>query len=669
MKNVTKSFTAKETAQEQGKTFKFFAYWSPPITEVHYRAVKACGYTHLYIDGKFGAELGTATLVKAVKLCGKVGLKAIIQGGQVTAEGLEFDKDSNDYSGIAAFDGVNSDEPLTAGDLEMLSVSLDRFKAKYPDRNFYVNMVGMSGEAWEIYSEKYKTLITDKQIHRHVSGDTYPLSVKANGIDSGWLSYLECIAAFAADTKSELYFFLQTMSMGGNINARRPSLEDIRYNSYVILAFGAKGLQNFCYTAPGLPPYSGEFRHTDYACLTDAEDGYKKTEIYDYAQAVIAELKGFENEFLSFEWQGIMTVDGAHSKEKNINFDLESTLKEHGRIESITATEDLLVGCFNDGNRDAVLLVNFRDPRDKQQNRVTLTFKDATGATVYRGGKVAAEQITNSVWNAELAPGEGIFIVLPATEQTTDSKSRSRSTQKDIAPKLVFVDSNGKLTFKKSANTKKCTLYVNGISVCEAKNRTDVSAYFNNGWNTYSVSCGGAMSKEKRFFKIAADKSNVSVYEDFSDFSDIFKRYPDTYNIFGTGRAHVELITSGYPAGGNGTVLRLRTDMKKDKDWSAFQILTKPLEDGRDRTLILDVYFMPCAFNVSFRYDAFNPDCPSYNVSCTDKTGGWRQVVIPLCKVWPEHMTRLDRLYMTTGAGVPFGTIAYINSYCISEEK
>jgi hypothetical protein len=649
---------------KRGKRLKFFAWVSPPIDDEHYREFAECGYTHLYIDWTFGACPGSPERLRAVKLCEKFGVRAIFQGGHVSASGLT--EDANDYAECPAFDGIASDEPITIGELEVLSGSMERFLKKYPDRTFYINLVGMAGDMWDIYSEAYKRLFLDKTSHKHVSGDAYPLlKPDAQGavkIQAGWLPYLERLAKLAADTGSEFYFFLQTMSISGNaINVRLPSEADIRFCSYVILAHGAKGLQHFCYATPGGPPFTGEFTREDHACI-DRE--YKKTDVYYSAKNVIAELKAFEHILLDFSWKGVMTADGKNAAEKNANFkDLEYALPSHPRLGEITAAEDTLIGCFeNEKGNAAFLIVNFTDPLNKKTDAVSVTFTDADSAVAVKGGVPTAVPLKNSVYTTRLAPGEAEFIILPPSRKRLGAIKPKTAA---AAPKSVLIDANGILTFANGGRSDEFRLYLNGLDAGACKSGEAVLDRLSDGWNNYAVgTADGTRGAEKRFFKVSKNGSNVSFFEDFSDFSDEFKRYPDTYNVYGIGRSRIELIQSGYPAGGSGKVVKLFTDADKNKDWSSWQILTKPVPYEEGASVVFVTWLNPCAFSLSFSCDPARPEYPRY--ATMDKPGSWTQIEVPMDKIVPGDTSLLRTLYLTTGAGVPFGTIAYIDKYFIT---
>lgn len=400
-------------AYEQGPkdTFKFFAFWSPPITDEQYGWVKECGYTHLLIDQKYDALFGTEKMGQAVALAEKYGLKAILNG-------INFLSSEHPYADNPAFEGNYVDEPLSIGDLEKLSKELAAFKEKYPDKLFHINLVQLSGRSWELYSDYYIENFLSKAVRKTVSGDTYPLrEPDENGKTmASFLDYVNRIGKVAIATDSEMYFFIQTISIHGggygNHPARRPNIDDIRFLHYVCLSCGVKGFEHFCYMSPGRPPYTGEFWEEDIACIHP--NGYR-TEIWYSVQKVITEFKRFENIFLKFRWKGIIPVYGNCGCKQNANFDdLSFYIKHHSYIREISATQDLLVGCFEDDDGNiGISLVNFSDPCKKRENQIHLCLDSDEQIAETEDGYVNVIQLANGEYTAKLRPGEGRFLIVP----------------------------------------------------------------------------------------------------------------------------------------------------------------------------------------------------------------------------------------------------------------
>lgn len=391
--------------------FKFVAFWSPPITDTHYGYVKECGYTHLLIDQKYDALFGSEKMGQAVALAGKCGLKAILSGE-------DFVKYEHPYAEEPAFDGVYVDEPLSLGDLEKLAGELEQFQKEYPGKCFYVNLVGMNGESWEVYSRYFADNYLKICQRKTVSGDIYPLrEPNENGTTmTSFLDYVRRVSKLGMQTDSERLFFVQTVAMHGagwGHPARRPSYEDIRFLHYVLLSCGITGFQHFCYMSPGLPPYEkGEFREQDWACIHP--DGHR-TEIWYHAQKVMAEFKNFENIAMKLRWKGIMPITGAESQTVCENFrDLSEYIASHNYIREVSAQQDLLIGCFGDDQENvAFSLVNFSDPYQNRKNDVCIHLQTEEPIGVIRNGELQICSLEQGTYRTTLEPGEGQILIIP----------------------------------------------------------------------------------------------------------------------------------------------------------------------------------------------------------------------------------------------------------------
>lgn len=413
----------KSYAEGSQDAFKFYGFISPAETDEQYRWASECGYTHMQL---FYAPYGPERVEKALNLAEKYGLKIVWLGENFVCE-------DRPYWNHPCFDGIYVDEPLSIGDLEKLSKELTVFQEQYPGKRFYVNTVRTRGRSWEIYSAYLKENFLKKAKEKFVSGDIYPLrEPDANGMTMvSFLEDIRNIGQLAAESGSEMYFFVQTIAMHGagwQHPARRPSVEDIRFLHYAIASCGARGFAHFCYMSPGRPPYEkGEFMEQDYACIHP--EGYR-TEIWYSVQQVIAEFKKFENIFLKFKWKGIMPVYGTKAEVPSENFkDLSKLISTHSYIKEVSAEQDLLIGCFEDGDGNVgYTLLNFSDPYQKKENPIYLRLDTDEQIAVVNNGETETVTLTDGCYTTTLAPGEGQFLIIPkqkTAELTVSEKEKS----------------------------------------------------------------------------------------------------------------------------------------------------------------------------------------------------------------------------------------------------
>lgn len=582
IENILKTY-----ADGKQDAFKFYGFISPPETDEQYRWASECGYTHMQF---FYAPHKEKNLEKALELAQKYGMKVVWLGEN-------FVNEERPYVQHPCFDGIYVDEPLSIGDLEKLSNELAVFQEKYPGKRFYVNTVKTRGRSWEIYASYFKDHFLKNAKEKFVSGDVYALrEPDVNG--KTMISFLEDIrnvGQLAADSDSEMYFFVQTIAMHGagwSHPARRPSTEDIRFLHYVIASCGASGFAHFCYRSPDRSPNEkGEFLEEDYACIH--WDGYR-TQIWYSAQQVIAEFKKFENIFLKFKWKGIMPVHGAKAETPSENFkDLSKYISAHSYIEEVTSEQDLLIGCFEDGDGNVGLtLVNFSDPYEKKETPITLQLTADEEIAVIKNGETNTVLLKEGCYKTILAPGEGQFLIIPKQKKAefTESKKENKTPAYLIPPQSYH-------------------------------------------W--------------KEDFKLG---NNV-----------------DTYNVYGSGNSHFEFMEEGYPEGGSGRVVRLYSTTRKEKDWSSYKFALPNIPYDENKKLVFKMYCTSSAFTVNLSCDNMVKEYRAVKAATLERYGRWTWFEVPLKDIYHESVPVLSEVTMCIGAGVPYGTSAYLDEILLCD--
>ena len=420
---IVYAYKSEVPSYTDDKEMPMIAFWSPPNTEEWYQSMVDCGFTAVIIDAKYGNGLGSSTLLDTMALCDKVGIDAYLAVGR----GSKFNNLAA-YGNYESFKGINTDEPLTKDEYDCIQENINTLHSSYPDKdvNYLTNLIN-GGQffhaeddftSYENYVEYYMQHGGSEE--EAFMFDIYPLqgnSLKGQ-IDNSWLATLEILAAASKKYDVDLYSYLSTMSIH-SLSIRRPAEDDMRYVSYVNLAYGVKGFAYFCYMSPGLPPYTGEFTAQNWGLVyyEDVDDWstYYKTETWDAVQKVNNEMKSLEDVVLSFEWQGVMKSAGKEAETtagQNCFPKAKNWLKRHDGIKKFTSTEDAILGTFTDENGyDGFMLVNFADALYNRQNTVTLEFRGATHAVVYIQGQPQMVDLVDGTYTVTLEPGEGQFII------------------------------------------------------------------------------------------------------------------------------------------------------------------------------------------------------------------------------------------------------------------
>ena len=412
----------------RSKELAIVAFWCPPPTEQQYSWLQEAGFDSIILDEKFGQKVGSKELRATVKLAGRYGLKAYPCIPWEPWEKSTVADLANDYSNEIGFGGYYSDEPRQRIDIFTKMPSIVKTLEKYPKAEYWVTLASSIGPYFECntYEDTVEYYMENfGKNHRILSVDYYPL-IQKDGVpivSERWLECIEIVAQAAKTYRKDLYCFVSTMSMSSpGLNCRAVGEKDIRYQIYASLAYGAKGIEYFCYMTPGLPPFDGEFLAQDKALIwskdyqVDDYSTYERTENWYAAKKINEELRFLEEEYMKFTWQGILTVEGKnHSTSANACIKKAKTsLTEYSRIEAVQSSEDTLIGCFEDSEgNNAFILMNFSDPSANIADVIKIKFKDVSQVVCIKNGERENMAVTDDgVYETTLQAGEGCFIII-----------------------------------------------------------------------------------------------------------------------------------------------------------------------------------------------------------------------------------------------------------------
>ena len=395
-------------------------------TEENYRLIAESGATTAY--SLYATDQESAVIDLA--LAEKVGIDYYVRDDTIwqlldmTDEEIAETDLFDAYKDSPAFKGhLVVDEP-GAHQFDDLAALKQKYEKMFPGKDFYVNLYPTYAGAalWRTDSYfEYIDQYIEKVQPEFLSYDSYPLLTDAYGTTSLQEDYLfnkEIIATKTKEAGIPFWTFIQTIGFG-LVNRRPQSKADIAFQVYTDLAYGAKGIQHFCYWQPLTSDGNG----TVFTEAMISKDG-QKTDIYEYAQAVNLEIQTFANAFLNFEWQGTtnyLDEEGVRNSAFNMvndssvlaeRLNKEYPTKENERIESVTNKEDLLIGSFLDKNGyDGFMLVNSGDPAKNLENAIEIGFNNASKAVVYANGERTVVELDGGTYKATLQSGEGQFVI------------------------------------------------------------------------------------------------------------------------------------------------------------------------------------------------------------------------------------------------------------------
>ncbi len=397
--------------------------WDVPVnTLADYQMAKDMGLTHMFIDG-FSEPRGSEGFIDQLRHCEEVGLKAIV-GMDTSLDNTDnVQLDETDYSVYPAVDMINVwDEPY-GNCFDEVGARIDRLNEIYAGKgmDLYVNQTpynNMANADTVVTTEEFLTSAWDKMLSKMngrkiLSTDVYPLIERygENVLDTRWLHTMESYANFTKAHKAdgaEFHMFIQSYSDA----TRRDIVDksDLSYQVYTDMAFGINGFTYFTYRKSFLGGFGGGCVENDVSC--------KPTVVYDWAKELNAEIAKFDHVYLSFDWNGVMGVNGSNNtaddeEYANESFDLLKTpLESLDCANSVKASEDTLIGQFKDNDgRDGLIVTNFSEPTSGLSDSIKFEFKDANRALVYRNGERKVYEVKDGKMNLKLAPGEGVFII------------------------------------------------------------------------------------------------------------------------------------------------------------------------------------------------------------------------------------------------------------------
>ncbi|MBQ8741592.1 MAG: hypothetical protein IJY79_08615, partial [Clostridia bacterium] len=254
------------------KEFEISGFWAPyEISEESFKQYKDAGFNTLAMinhslsrtsENQF--YLGSDRTMKALEICKKVGLKAILSYNSWVADqcGDSYNSDTpfskydlyGEYKDIIS--GIHiCDEPYVRHIEEYGNETLvNDFKKVYPNAKFIVNLIPYTTvssrgfESYEQMMEIYEETFMQPFDNPFVSVDVYPFH-QGNKMDDQTLAMnYEYIANSAKKYCVKPGFILQS-SVGGEFETRLDE-SDLRWEINAALAFGADTLQYYCYSVP-----------------------------------------------------------------------------------------------------------------------------------------------------------------------------------------------------------------------------------------------------------------------------------------------------------------------------------------------------------------------------------------------------------------------------------
>lgn len=286
-------------------------------------------------------------------------------------------------------------------DLAEFTKAYDSLFGKFWSINHFGANVENLGCTYEQFIDDYFEL-TNASMY---SFDTYPLlefdenDPAAHGEMDGFFYGLDLIRSKTLEKKAPFWAYVQTLGIGANgiLQKRTPDREDIRWNVFINLAFGAKGIQYFTYFTPG----SGSETFTEGMIGLDGE----KTERYEYVKEVDLEFHKYGEILLHCDAEGIIYNKQSSNRRYRL---YEEKLESYGSVTSVDG-DSFVAGCFkHTGSGKNYLFITPPTPRDSAAATLKISGKSSVNAWI-KGEKKQFE-VKNGEVTFQIADGDAVLV-------------------------------------------------------------------------------------------------------------------------------------------------------------------------------------------------------------------------------------------------------------------
>lgn len=389
-------------------------------TEDAFRVIAESGIN--MVNG-FGYNENTDEEVQAVlDACQANGLKYLYSSLEIeeNIRAYNTSKDASLIENTMTQIGKFASHPAYAGQLfidepgasyfDTLSDFFDAYRAKYPEKLAYVNMLptyALAATGCPRY-EDYFDIWNEKIDPAFYSYDSYPLidydpaMVGYQAELSDFFYNLDLLRVKTLEQGIPMWSFIATLGYTTAVgssepNRRSPSREDLRWQVFCNLAFGSKGLQYFCYWTPGQDTFQNAM----------VDRAGNPTDTYYHVQEVNAEFEKYGSVLLNADAVGVMMNDYRRD-----GFDIYSTaLTKFGGIQSVEGNR-YVIGCFSDKDTGKKsVLISPTTPRDDIE--ITLNMhKSVQEVTAYIKGEMQTLKVENNKLDLSIAKGDAVFVQL-----------------------------------------------------------------------------------------------------------------------------------------------------------------------------------------------------------------------------------------------------------------
>ena len=359
----------------------------------------------------------TEILPVALNACDQYGIEVLRRNWEPSDEldpdeALPLPLSSWEYFDFPAYLGnILYDEPGTE-QYPLLAETAEKYAEAMPGKMCYYNLLPMYANAAqlkfgagadqvdyyddpELY-QKYIDSYAEQIPGDYMSVDIYPNRVSGGkkATYEGYLQNMDIFSSACQEYGRDFWLYVQTTGLDGT---RLPDDEDMRWQMYIGLAFGADAFIHFTYG-------TSERHEWTEAMVTGGEP----TPVYYAAQKANLEIMALSDDYVRFESLGAFNRNCGGREYASF----DNQYEDFSVLTGIDSDDPLLFGCFEGEGGYAFTVVNMYDLHEEKG--ASLSFAAADGYEVsawVRGEKVSLSP-EDGRYTLELECAEGVFVLL-----------------------------------------------------------------------------------------------------------------------------------------------------------------------------------------------------------------------------------------------------------------
>lgn len=342
-----------------------------------------------------GQYVRKTPLVDFIDRCAEFGLDIIPDQRPWDGTVPEF-IDRENFLGFCVYD-----EPFV-GNFETLKRMREEYSQKMGDKMFFVNLLPSGGAETDF--ESYLSMYVRDVGVPVCSYDNYSLILDA---DTGEVTIREnylydfSIASKVAEENNVPFWY--TFLTAGHLKYTDPTVTELEWQMYLGMTYGATALVNYIYSS----------HDPDYVYPIVDMSG-NPTEKYYRVKEANETIRSWDHIYMSFDWLGTSNVEGTNGATGLLDWTVyQQEINHYGTIASATATEDVVVGHFKDGENNAGFMVtNVTNPVENLSSEVSMKLSsEYKGAIVIHEGEERIVTLSNGKLDIEIPAGSAMFVI------------------------------------------------------------------------------------------------------------------------------------------------------------------------------------------------------------------------------------------------------------------